>query len=82
MHWDLFLGCARAKSGLWIRRTLLFDDEAHSTAVGGIFETLSSRLKPPPQVCPTDATDCSHLFCLFEALSSSPAQHRLMGEQQ
>lgn len=47
MHWDLFLGCARAKSGLWIRRTLLFDDEAHSTAVGGIFETLSSRLKPP-----------------------------------
>lgn len=51
------------------------------TAVGGVFETLSSLLKPP-LVCPSDATERSSLLVCSEAVSSSELSTRLMGERQ
>lgn len=74
IHRDLFLGCTRAKSGLWIRHTLLFDDEAQSTS-----RRLWSALRPfeASHVFPTRVT----AFSLFSVSLKVQAQHRLMAEQ-
>lgn len=77
MHWDLFLGCTWAKSGLWIRRTLLFDDEAHSTRRRlwnslQLFEALLSL---------SHRCDCLHssLLVFFERLSITQSSARANG---
>lgn len=79
MQQDLFLGCTRAKIGLWIRaRCFLM---MKHTAQGGVsYETLMP-FKDHPQVCPSDATLCSAPSSLLRDCQG-PSSARLMGTQQ